>query len=154
MTWFSRHASAIEALAATVTALVAVGALIGVKLQIDETDRIQQAQSARESFRAHLALAATLPQFAEPADACALLTSDQGGAYRAFVDHLLYSAEQMLVIGDGWETTFLDQLAPHSDYICASAFPSGETSETASLLATFRRTQCPAALTCQNSPPN
>jgi hypothetical protein len=100
MRWLSCHAPSVEAVAATVTALVAVAALIGVKFQLDEADRLQKAQSARE---AHLALAATLPQFAQPGDACQLIQSDQAGAYSAFVDHLLYSAEQMLEVSEGWE---------------------------------------------------
>ncbi len=58
MSWLSRQAETIEAAAATLTALVAVAALIGVKFQLDETERLQKAQSARETYRAHLALAA------------------------------------------------------------------------------------------------
>lgn len=148
MSWLSRHAPTLEAGAACVTALVAVAALIGVKFQLDETDRLQKEQSAREAYRAHLAIATTLPAFARPQDACALIGSDQGGAYLAFVDHLLYSAEQMLSVSEGWETTFLDQLSVHEDYICAAFGPTGDTDETARLLGSFKNTTCPATPVC------
>lgn len=151
MSWMSRHAPLVEAVAATVTALVAVAALIGVKFQLDEADRIQKAQSAREAYRAHLALAATLPQFALPKDACQLIQSDQAGAYTAFVDHLLYSAEQMLEVSDGWEETFLTELAVHSDYICAADGPLGETDDTARLISRFKGRSCPELSTCQDA---
>lgn len=47
MSWLKRNAEAVEALAANVTALVAIAALIGVKFRLDETDRVQREQSAR-----------------------------------------------------------------------------------------------------------
>ena len=152
MSWLSRHAPAIEAGAAVITAAVAVAALIGVKVQLDETDRLQKEQSAREAYRAHLAIAATLPAYARPQDGCALVQSDQGGAYVAFVDHLLYSAEQMLSVSEGWEPTFLDQLELHHDYICAASGPDGETEETARLLTAFKKSACGATPSC--SPDN
>jgi len=142
MKWLSRNAPSIEACSALVTASVAIAALIGVKVQLDETERLQKAQSAREAFRAHLALAATLPQFARPKDSCALVASTQGGSYIAFVDHLLYSAEQMLVVGEGWDATFLIELAPHKGYLCSEPAPIGATDETASLLNDFRQNNC------------
>ena len=149
MTWLERNAASIEAVAATVTALVAVGALAGVFIQLNEADRMQREQSAREAYRAHLALAATLPNFAQPEDVCDLLRADNAGAYRAFVDHLLYSAEQMLVVADDWEPTFLEQIGPHRDYLCAVSAPIGETVETASMLSRFRQMSCPSEPTCE-----
>ncbi|MCE8513330.1 hypothetical protein KBY22_11525 [Ruegeria pomeroyi] len=148
MSWLSRHAASIEALAAMATAALALAALIGVKLQLDEADRLQRQQSAREAFRAHLALAATLPDFAAPADECRLLHSDRGGAYSAFVDHLLYSAEQMLSVSEGWETSFLDLFEPHRTYLCSDESQGGETEETAALLARFRASTCAEIPAC------
>ncbi|MGB3317334.1 MAG: hypothetical protein WBB85_23365 [Albidovulum sp.] len=148
MSWLSRNAPAFEAVAATVTALVALAALVGVKIQLDEADRLQRLQSARDSYRAHLALAVEHPAFARPADACTLTASDKGAAYAAFVDHLLYSAEQMLAASDGWEETFLDQLAPHATYLCSAGGPVGETEETAEILTRFRDSACVAVPDC------
>jgi len=149
MTWLSRHAPSIEAIAATVTALFAIAALVGVTVQLDEAERIQKEQSAREAFRAHLVLAASLPQFSKPQDACALIGSPDSGAYVAFVDHLLYSAEQMLAVAEGWQITFVDQLNPHIDYLCSAVAPVGETTQTKLMLSRFRHSSCPAEPTCQ-----
>ena len=148
MSWFSRHAESIEAGAALTTAVVAIVALVGVKFQLDAADRLQQAQSARDAYRAHLALASSLPQYARPQDACSLITSDQGGGYEAFVDHLLYSAEQMLAVSEGWEATFLSELSVHTDYLCSGDAPLGETDDTVQLLNTFRANTCPATPAC------
>jgi hypothetical protein len=149
MSWFSRHAASIEAGAAVATAILALAALIGVKVQLDETDRLQKEQSAREAYRSHLALAVTVPQFAQPADGCRLVATDQAGAYEAFVDHLLYSAEQMLVVGDGWDETFLAHLDDHKDYRCSDIGPRGDTEETSELISRFRAKHCTATPSCQ-----
>lgn len=147
MRWLRRNAEVIEAGAALVTALVAIAALVGVKVQLDASDMQQRAQSARDSYRSHLTLAVAHPRLAAPADVCAILTSPQAIAYEAFVDHLLYSAEQMLEIGEGWEPTFLSELAPHAEYLCQSDGPTGDTAAMIALLARFR------AETCAEVPP-
>lgn len=154
MSWLSRNAETVEAGAAVLTALVAVAALIGVKIQLDEAERLQKTQSAREAYRSHLALAATLPKFSAPDNSCALIASDQAGAYTSFVDHLLYSAEQMLEVSDGWSETFLSQLEPHRDYLCSEAGPRGETEEVESLLRQFRATYCVEDTRCGGSRAN
>lgn len=149
MSWLSRHAPSIEAAAALATAVVALAALVGVKVQLDEADRLQRAQSARDTYRSHLALAATLPRFAQPQDGCALIASGEAGAYEAFVDHLLYSAEQMLAVSDGWADTYLTQLDNHHDYLCSDHGPVGESDETAQLLLRFRAQRCGAVPSCR-----
>ncbi len=148
MSWLSRNAPQIEACAAVVTALVAVVAIVGVKIQLDAADDLQRAQSARDAYRAHLSLATSHGDLARPANACTLLAGPQGGAYIAFVDHLLYSAEQMLAVSEGWEPTFLDQLEPHIEYLCAADGPRGETEATIRLLTQFRTSECPDTPTC------
>ncbi|MEM7734120.1 MAG: hypothetical protein AAF280_15240 [Pseudomonadota bacterium] len=149
MSWLRRNAEVVEALAASVTALVAVAALVGVKFQLDEADRLQREQSAREAYRAHLALAATQPDFAEPQDGCALIASPKGGAYVAFVDHLLYSAEQMLPLYPTWEASFLSELEVHGDLMCSAYAPIGEIPETEQLITTFQTQTCEATPRCQ-----
>lgn len=148
MSWLSRNAPQVEAVAASITALVAVAAIIGLKVQLDAADELQRAQSARDAYRAHLTLATSHADLARPVAACTLLNDPQGGAYIAFVDHLLYSAEQMLAVSDGWEPTFLDQLEPHTDYLCSAGAPVGETEATIRLLAQFRTSECPDTPTC------
>ena len=153
MSWLKRNAGSVEAIAASVTVMVAVAALVGIKWQLDGAEQLQAAQSARDAYRAHLALAATIPDFAAPQDGCILLASDQGGSYRAFVDHLLYSAEQMLEVEDGWDITFLQQLDPHSDFLCSADAPDVATPALAALITRFQTAGCPAKLTCQQHNP-
>lgn len=148
MSWLGRNANAIEALAATVTALVAVAALIGVKFQLDETGRLQTAAAARDAYRGHLALAVTQPTFAAPQDTCALLQGETATSYVAFVDHLLYSAELMLATEVGWGPTFTDHLGAHTDYICSENGPVGDTTEVRSLLTQFKTGTCFATPIC------
>lgn len=148
MTWLQRNAPTLEAIAACVTALVAVAALIGVKYQLDETDRLQQTSAAREAYRGHLALAASTPAFADPADSCALLQSDDAGAYAAFVDHLMYSAELMLAVDTGWDAVFVENMRPHAGYICSAWLPFDSPLEINQMLINFTRDHCKPATTC------
>lgn len=149
MNWLSRHAEPIEALAAVITALVAVAALIGIKYQLDAADDLQRAQSAREAYRAHLAMASTLPEFSKPQDTCSLLEGKKSISYTSFVDHLLYSGEQMLEVEEGWEITFLEALEPHKTYICNVKNFSDNSEKMDALLETFRAKQCSSVNICQ-----
>lgn len=148
MKWLARNSGAIQATAGVVTALVAVLALIGVKLQLDTADRVQRAQSARDAYRAHLALAITHPGYAEPADSCKATVAPNAAGYVAFVDHLLYAAEQMVEADDNWEETFFDQLSPHSGYLCSDLAPRLPAGSLKALVDRFREHQCLAA-TCR-----
>lgn len=148
MSWFGKNAASIEAIAATITAMVAVAALVGVKFQLDEADLLQQSAAARDAYRGHLALAVTYPEFAQPNDSCALLVSEKSTSYAAFVDHLLYSAELMLVTESGWDPVFLEELAPHADYLCSMGAPAGDTAQVTALLAGFRAAQCTPQTGC------
>lgn len=148
MNWLARNAGAIEAVAATVTALVAVVAIVGIKFQLDAADRLARTQSARDAYRGHLSLASTLPQFAAPTDVCILLESTESGAYTAFVDHLLYSAEQMMDVETGWEATFIEALTPHAPYLCAAALSGPQAANLEMPLSQFRAVSCQDVATC------
>lgn len=150
MSWLKRNAESIEAVAACVTALVAVGALVGVSFQLEANDLLSRQQSARESYRSHLSLAASHPDFAAPRDACALLNSDRAGAYEAFVEHLFYSAEQMLAVEEGWQDTFEEKLVPHAAYLCMEDTARGDTPEMIKLLTTFRTSSCSQDISCSD----
>lgn len=149
MNWWSRQAGAIEAFASTITAIVAVVALIGVKYQLDAADGLQRSQSARDAYRSHLALASTQPEFAKPENACLLISGEKAGSYTAFVDHLLYSAEQMLEVEDGWRSTFTEALEPHSAYMCSKNAPSWNTPEMTSFLDEFEENHCAISIACE-----
>jgi hypothetical protein len=147
MTFLSRHADAIQAAAAIITATMAVLAVVGVLLQMRAADETSRAQTAREAYAAHLALAAAMPDFAAPEDACTLLASSKGAAYEAYVGHLLYAAELMVEAETGWADTFHAALDPHAVLICRDA-GLGETDDMAALLDGFRSEACPVQPSC------
>ncbi|MFT4715944.1 MAG: hypothetical protein ACI861_000608 [Paracoccaceae bacterium] len=149
MSWLNRNGQGIEAIAASITALVAIGALFGVKFQLDENERQQRNVSARASYQSHLALAVANPDFAQPVGGCALLESNRALAYQAFVDHLLYSAEQMLAVEEGWEPVFLEHLVTHKDILCSANVLGGDTLALDNLLTEFKTTVCLKTPSCE-----
>ncbi|MGB7286036.1 MAG: hypothetical protein WBC71_03805 [Salaquimonas sp.] len=149
MGWLAKNGLAIQSIAAIFTAIVALGALIGVKIQLDAADRLQNLQSAREAYRSHLTLAIANPDLAAPDDVCVLLSSPKAVAYTAFVDHLLYSAEQMLEVEDGWESTFKEELEPHSQFLCPEQGAVGRTWEVNKLVSDIIKEQCTIVSACQ-----
>ena len=148
MSWFSQKAESIEAAAALVTAAVAVAALVGVKLQIDASTALQASQSARDIYREHLTLSVANAKFAQP-DVCRLLASDQSPAYEAYVEHLLYTAEQILATQKDWSETLSERITPHADYFCAADNWPGYTPAVSALIAATRAEYCTAEPTCQ-----
>ena len=148
MGWIGRNSSAVEAVAASITALVAVAALIGVKFQLDATAAHAREQAARDAYRGHLALAVAYPDFADPQDTCAMLVSPKAGSYAAFVDHMLYSAELTVVTDAGWNSVFMAEMAPHAPYLCSANAPQGDTVEISTLLTEFRDMTCAAITAC------
>lgn len=149
MKWLNKNSKALSALAAIVTALTAILALVAVRYQLQATDAVQRAQSARDAYRSHLALSSTLPKFANPSSACALINGSSSGAYTAFVDHLLYSAEQMTSVERGWQATFLEALEPHAPYLCSKHAPPAGTPGLATLLENFKNENCTKVSACQ-----
>lgn len=147
MTLLKRHADAIQAAASIVTAAMAVLAVVGVLAKMRAADATSRAQTAREAYAAHLALAAAMPDFAAPADTCTLLASTKGPEYEAYVGHLLYAAELMVEAETGWADTFQAALEPHAGLICRDG-GAGETDEMAALLNGFRSEVCPAVPPC------
>lgn len=124
--WFDRHTPVVQGVAAIITAMIALSALVGVKLQIDAAARNQQEQSARDIYREYLNLSISRPEFSEP-DYCAIKGSPQEAAYKNYVDYLLYTAEQMLSVSPEWESALSQHLGAHEEYLCSvsdwSSFP-------------------------------
>ena len=148
LVWLKRNADAVEAGSAALTAVVAVLALVGVVWQVRAASDIQAQQSARDAYRNHLALAVTVPDLAEPADVCAVMTGKQAPAYDAFVSHLLYAAEQMLDQSPEWETQFRRDLEPHLAYLCANSAEILTDGALFDLLARITAEDCPDAPKC------
>lgn len=148
MSWLRRNASNIQSLSAVMAGLAAVGALAGLSLQLEAVDNRSRDQSARAAYRAHLTLAVAHPSYASPDDTCDLLNSVEGISYTAFVDHLLYSAEQMMSVEDGWDDTFVAALRPHAAYLCRDDAPKGVSPELRALLQRFRAGACQSTPSC------
>jgi hypothetical protein len=128
LNWFERNNKAVSAISAAVTAILALAAIIGIKVQIDGAAKIQQEQSARDIYREYLNLSVQKPEFAAP-DFCAIAKSNQVAAYQAYVDYLLYTGEQVMSVDADWAATIDDALKPHAAYLCdadENAYPDPE----------------------------
>ncbi|MBD3663513.1 hypothetical protein [Sulfitobacter aestuariivivens] len=143
LNWLNRHATALQALAAVITTLVAVAALVAIPMQINASARLQNEQSARDIYRAFLALSVEQPAFAEP-DYCALSkTTDQHTAYRYYVEFLLYTAEQVTETSKSWEPAMQNHLKVHMPFMCNTPGWQGEEAPIAKLIGEMRTIYCP-----------
>ena len=141
MAWLKRNKDAVQALGTIVTALAALAALIGVKLQIDASALQQREQSAREIYREFLSLSISRPELAEP-DYCAIRGSAGEAAYDSYLEYLLYTSEQLLSVSSDWEATFSDHLGAHREALCSRDDWSDDTREVQALISRFRAKQC------------
>jgi hypothetical protein len=147
-----RHTGAIQALGAMLTVFIGLCALVGVKLQIDASARLQQEQSARDIYREYLSLSIGKPEFATP-DYCALIDTPAEGAYSHYVEYYLYTAEQVLAADPDWEPTFAEGLRPHRDYLCGIKEMSGYSDAVQVLVNQFQAGQCAQVKGCGTNTP-
>lgn len=140
--WLERNATALGAFGTLIAGIAALLALVGIWAQIRAADHAQALQTARSAYLAQQALAVANPGFAQPEDACALLASDKGNAYEAYVTHLLFTAEQVLAVEPGWEKTFLYDMQAHAPYLCSYANQINATDRLAALVGQFTATGC------------
>jgi len=147
MAWLARNSSALQALAALLTVAVAIAALIGIKLQIDASYRVQREQSAKEIYRELLNISIANPDLAAP-DYCALKKSPRFSAYQAYVDYVLYTAEQVIDMDDSWTLTIERQLESHSAYLCSDDAPDENAPAVEALLKSFRSHACKTQAAC------
>lgn len=139
--WLDRNAKAIQAGSALATALVAVAALIGIKVQIDASAQLQREQSARDIYREFLSLSIAQPRFAHP-DMCAIAGTPDEAAYDHYLTFLLYTGEQVLAAQPDWETTMTAHLAPHREALCSDADWSNEAPQVRALVNRYRAAEC------------
>jgi hypothetical protein len=149
MNWFEKNSKAIQAVAACATVAFAFLALIGVKLQIDASFESQREQSARDIYREFLNISISNPDFAKP-NYCELKSSPKIGAYRAYVDYLLYAAEQSIEMDASLQFTFDGQLEDHLIYLCSDDAPDDYQGQTKILLTSFKAKNCGAVNICNN----
>lgn len=118
--WIKDNAEPLEAVGTLMTVIVAVIALAGVKWQLDENDRLQREQGARETYREFLKLSIERPELGT-ADWCQIEGRDTAAAYEHYVEYALYTAEQVLAADPAWNGPMLQALQPHAAYLCAKA---------------------------------
>lgn len=143
--WFDTHGNALQGIGSMVTVMLAAGALIGVKVQIDAAARIQQEQSARDIYREFLNLSISKPEFADP-DYCAIKGGPQDAAYQNYVEYLLYTSEQMLDVLPEWEPALLGQLDVHNQFICGTSEWSGYSAPVQRLIKDVQAKSCTKAV--------
>lgn len=141
MQWLKRNAAALQAGGAVITALAALAALIGVKVQIDASAQLQREQAARDIYREFLSLSISRTDLADP-DYCALAASDRAVAYENYVEYLLYTSEQMLASSSQWEATLIDHLDAHREMLCRPADWSDDSSAVQSLIKRYQAARC------------
>lgn len=147
MGWLDRHGKAVQAIIGVLTLIIALGALIGVKIQIDATARLQREQSARDIYREYLSLSIANPDFSDP-DYCALAGSKREAAYASYVEYMLYTFEQALDDDSDWTPAFADSLSAHENQICAMTNWSGYGKNVMAEVTKFRARQCGKPLKC------
>ena len=143
MNWFDRHTKGFQAITGIITVLIAVAALIGVKVQIDASARLQQEQSARDIYREFLALSVNQPKFSAP-DYCTIRGGVDEAAYENYVQYMLYTSEQVLTALPDWESTMADHLNDHKELLCSESDWSGDATKVQGLINRFRAKQCKA----------
>ena len=139
--WLETRAKALQALAAIVTIIAAVAALVGVKVQIDANARQQREQSARDIYREYLNLSISKSEFSNPVY-CTIQGTANEGAYEDYVEYLLYTSEQVLTAMPDWEPTLSARLVPHKELLCSEADWSEETPAVRGMIQRFRARQC------------
>lgn len=146
--WLDKHVGAIQAMAGILTVLLALGTLVGVKLQIDASARIQREQSARDIYREYLNLSISRPEFSDP-DYCALVGTPAEVAYEGYVEYMLYTAEQAIAADPEWETVFQSTMKAHQAYLCKASDWSGYSGEVQDMVTKFKTATCTEAKVCE-----
>lgn len=141
--WAGRNAKMIQLLISIASLVVAIVAIIGIKVQIDASSRLQAQQSARDIYREYLNLSISKPEFAEP-DYCALKASPQWPAYQNYVDYFLYTSEQVLSVSPDWRPALEEHAAAHQDYLCTIGNTETYAPPVAAMLENFQERQCKA----------
>jgi len=149
MSWIRNNAESIEAVAAVISAIATVGAILAIGYQLNRADHAQTLHAARVSYENHLNQSLAFPDLAAPKDECALLTPKIDPSYSTFMEQLTYTAEQMLSVESGWDRTFTERLETHVHYVCLHGRQMAETEQAKLLLDNFITTRCPATLACE-----
>lgn len=117
-TWLDHHAQTLQTVCALATAGAAIGALVLVPWQIAANAHAGREQSAKEIYREYLNISIQRADLSAH-DLCAPVQPATSAAYEAYVDYLLYTAEQVLDLDpDAWGRTIAAQLERHQRHLC------------------------------------
>ncbi len=147
MNWLNRNSNGLQAIAAIITAAVAIIALVGIKLQVDTSYRVQREQSAKEIYRELLNLSIANPDLATP-NYCVLEKSSRFPSYESFVDYVLYTAEQVMEMDASWSATMEQHLEAHRDYLCTAETTGGNAPAVEAMLQSFKSRACKTVTSC------
>jgi hypothetical protein len=150
--WLRKNAAPVEAFGALLTGVVAIVALVGLKLQLDTAERLQNTQSAREIYRDYLALTMTKPEL-NTVDYCGLEEAEQI-SYEAFVEYTLFTAEQVIQWDDGFAPLFEEIAARHGTYLCNYLDIGGYTDAVQSVVHRSLGNSCSMTPACTKTLPN
>lgn len=142
LAWLGHHGPALQAAMGVLTVLLALAALVGVKVQIDSSRQLQQEQSARDIYREFLNLSVSRPDLAVP-DACTPMSRQARVSYDHYVDYMLYTTEQLLEASPDWESTALDHFDAHGPRLCAMRALASYPPAVVGLIRRFQADACP-----------
>jgi hypothetical protein len=145
--WLEKNNKSIQSLTAIITVLLTLGAIIGVKIQIDAGEKMQRAQSARDIYRESINLSIQNPKLALM-DYCKLSKSEDIVAYESYVEYLLYTAEQVIQVDRDWEVTMEEALLEHTSYLCSKKDFTTYSPDVVSLIEKIRAESCASAKPC------
>lgn len=140
MRFLTKHAEALQALGALLTAVFALVALLGVKLQLDTSERIAREAQARDIYRSFIALSLDKPRLAAPGT-CPAFEGADATAYDFYLEYALYTAEQVIDMDPTWEGTFEEVFSEHLAGLCEFEL-DGYTPPVAALVSRLQLAHC------------
>lgn len=140
--WLNRNG---QGLAALGSALAVLAAVMGVLWQVRATEEAQRAQSARDIYREFIALTINKPELAATEWSQAL-PAERRTAYAAYVEYMLYTAEQVIAADPEWTGPMRGWLEDHTAYLCSLPDFAGYTAAVEALALEVRAGACPGSL--------
>lgn len=146
--WLNRNGQAVQALAGVLTVVLALAALIGVKVQIDASDRLARAQSARDIYREFLSLSVQNADLAN-GDFCGLKKAGRSVAYDDYLGYMLYMAEQVEEEDASWRPVIDELFDRHTSGICSIDNLAVYGENIAAHISAFQQSGCKIDWVCQ-----
>jgi hypothetical protein len=145
--WLVKNSEVLEGTGALVTALAALAALIIIPLQIGAAEKIQQRQAARDLYRGLVTISIERPALVN-SNYCSLSKPDDVTAYAAYIEYILYTAEQLMASdGASWRAPLLGLMDDHSEYFCAQTELAGYDASVSAMISELRSV-CPEVPNC------